>query len=168
MLKLRATITAVCYDNIWYFHGGKENWILLGYDVVFCLTLLPIFQRNSYLHLHSITPKTAAVFFSEMLVTSHDYVRWHKPEALLGIEKRSSSPTSLHQLHDTTIIIITITAYNNNNSVEFNVCLLTCWLNITSAYYKVSTETKIKRKNSVNTQRQNTQETKTIWSEKAI
>jgi len=66
-------------------------------------------------------------FFSETLVTSYDNVRCHKAEALLGTEKRSSSPTSLHLLYDIIIIIIIIiiiTAYNNNNnnSVEFS-CL---------------------------------------------
>jgi len=108
------------------------------------------------------------VFFSETLVNSYDHVWCHKPEALLGTEKKSSSPTSLHLLYDTINIII-ITAYNNNNnSVEFSGYLLTCWLKDTSAYFRASTDTQIEPKNSVNTQRQNTNQTKTIWPEKAI
>jgi hypothetical protein len=46
--------------------------------------------------------------------------------------------------------------------------LLTCWLNSKSAYCTASTETQIERKNIVNTQRQNTNQTKTIWPEKGI
>ena len=116
-----------------------------------------MFQRNSYLHLHSFTLKMVVVFFSETLVTSYDHVWCHKPEVLLGTEKKSSSPTSLHLLYDTINIII-ITAYinnnNNNNSVEFTGYLLTCCLNDTSAYCTARTETQIERKNSVNTRRQ--------------
>ena len=152
------------------FHGGKENLILLGYHTVFCLALLPMFHRNSYLHLHSITLKMVVVFFSEALVTSYDHVWCHTPESLPGTEKKSSSLTSLHLLYDTINIII-ITAYNNNknnnNSIEFSGYLLTCWLKDTSAYRTASKEKQIERKNSVNTQRQNTNQTKTIWPEES-
>jgi len=65
-----------------------------------------------------------AEFFTEALVTSGDNVRCHKPETLLGTEKRSSSLTSLHFSYDIIIIIIVAYNNNNNNSVEFSGFLL--------------------------------------------
>jgi hypothetical protein len=47
-----------------------------------------------------------------------------------------------------------------HNSIRFNGYLLTCRLNSTSGNYKASTKTQIKYKNSTNTQKQNTQQTK--------
>jgi hypothetical protein len=46
----------------------------------------------------------------------------------------------------------------NDNSIQFNGHLLTCRLNITSAYYKASTRTKIQHKHITNIQKQNTKQ----------
>jgi predicted Holliday junction resolvase-like endonuclease len=44
--------------------------------------------------------------------------------------------------------------------IQFHGYVLTCRLNSSNAYYKASTKTQIKHKNSTNTQKQNTKQTK--------